>query len=77
MSTPNINSLNEGIVGQVANSLVNTANYISDTLQGNVSFCPECLCSIELMDARSDRLPKPRRRWARSRPRETFLGRIA
>lgn len=36
MSAPNVNAPNEGIVGQVTNSLGNAVNYVSDTLQGNV-----------------------------------------
>lgn len=36
MSAPNVDAPNEGIVGQVTNSLGNAVNYVSDTLQGNV-----------------------------------------
>nr|POE88321.1 glucose-repressible gene protein [Quercus suber] len=34
MSAPNVNKPNEGIVGQVANSVSNAANYVSETIQG-------------------------------------------
>merc|ERR1711879_913977 len=34
MSAPNANAPNEGIVGQVTNSLSNAANYVSETVQG-------------------------------------------
>lgn len=37
MSAPNVNKPNEGIVGQVANSVGNAVNYVSDTLQGNAA----------------------------------------
>ncbi|KAJ6256799.1 hypothetical protein Dda_8667 [Drechslerella dactyloides] len=37
MSAPNVDKPNEGIVGQMANSVKNTANYVSDTLQGKAS----------------------------------------
>jgi len=35
MSAPNANKPNEGIVGQVTNSLSNAANYVSETIQGS------------------------------------------
>jgi hypothetical protein len=34
MSAPNVDKPNEGIVGQVTNSVSNAANYVSETLQG-------------------------------------------
>ena len=34
MSAPNVDKPNEGIVGQIANSVGNAANYVSETLQG-------------------------------------------
>merc|ERR1712137_1317615 len=34
MSAPNANAPNEGIVGQVTNSVANAANYVSETIQG-------------------------------------------
>lgn len=34
MSAPNVDKPNEGIVGQVANSLNNAATYVSETMQG-------------------------------------------
>ena len=34
MSAPNVNKPNEGIIGQVTNSLSNAANYVSETVQG-------------------------------------------
>ncbi|PPJ59267.1 hypothetical protein CBER1_04252 [Cercospora berteroae] len=34
MSAPNADKPNEGIVGQIGNSLQNAANYVSDTVQG-------------------------------------------
>jgi F0F1-type ATP synthase membrane subunit b/b' len=37
MSAPNIDKPNEGIVGQITNSLGNAANYVSETIQGNAS----------------------------------------
>lgn len=37
MSAPNVDKPNEGILGSVANSAGNAVNYVSDTLQGNVS----------------------------------------
>lgn len=33
-SAPNANAPNEGIVGQIANSVSNAANYVSETIQG-------------------------------------------
>lgn len=35
MSAPNVDKPNEGIVGQVANSVKNAANYVSESIQGN------------------------------------------
>jgi hypothetical protein len=35
MSAPNVDKPNEGIVGQVTNSISNAANYVSETLQGS------------------------------------------
>jgi len=37
MSAPNVNKPNEGIVGQVTNSVKNAANYVSETVQGNTA----------------------------------------
>ncbi|KAE9983558.1 hypothetical protein BLS_004140 [Venturia inaequalis] len=37
MSAPNVDKPNEGIVGQISNSLGNAANYVSETIQGNAS----------------------------------------
>ncbi|EWC44466.1 hypothetical protein DRE_06734 [Drechslerella stenobrocha 248] len=34
MSAPNVNKPNEGIVGQIQNSLENAGTYISETIQG-------------------------------------------
>jgi len=34
MSAPNANKPNEGIVGQIGNSISNAANYVSETVQG-------------------------------------------
>ncbi|PVI03986.1 hypothetical protein DM02DRAFT_611798 [Periconia macrospinosa] len=34
MSAPNVDKPNEGIVGQVTNSISNAANYVSETVQG-------------------------------------------
>ncbi|KAG9539005.1 hypothetical protein KCU79_g19845, partial [Aureobasidium melanogenum] len=34
MSAPNANKPNEGIVGQIGNSLNNAAQYVSETVQG-------------------------------------------
>lgn len=34
MSAPNVDKPNEGILGQVANSVTNAANYVSETIQG-------------------------------------------
>ncbi|KAI5361565.1 Putative glucose-repressible protein Grg1 [Septoria linicola] len=34
MSAPNADKPNEGIVGQISNSIGNAANYVSDTIQG-------------------------------------------
>ncbi|KAI5367623.1 putative glucose-repressible protein Grg1 [Septoria linicola] len=34
MSAPNANQPNEGIVGQIGNSIQNAANYVSETVQG-------------------------------------------
>ena len=36
MSAPNVDAPNEGIIGQVTNSVGNAVNYVSDTLQGTV-----------------------------------------
>jgi hypothetical protein len=35
MSAPNVDKPNEGIVGQIGNSINNAANYVSETLQGH------------------------------------------
>ncbi|KAJ4341403.1 Ras- protein rsr1 [Didymella glomerata] len=35
MSAPNANKPNEGIIGQIGNSISNAANYVSETVQGN------------------------------------------
>jgi hypothetical protein len=37
MSAPNVDKPNEGIVGQVTNSVKNAANYVSETVQGNTA----------------------------------------
>ncbi|KAF7979245.1 hypothetical protein HWV62_43222 [Athelia sp. TMB] len=37
MSAPNVNGPNEGIIGQVSNSVGNAVNYVSDTLQGTTA----------------------------------------
>ena len=37
MSAPNVDKPNEGIVGQITNSVKNAGNYVSETLQGNAS----------------------------------------
>jgi len=34
MSAPNVDKPNEGIVGQITNSVTNAANYVSETVQG-------------------------------------------
>ena len=34
MSAPNADKPNEGIVGQISNSIGNAANYVSETVQG-------------------------------------------
>lgn len=34
MSAPNVNKPNEGIIGQVTNSVSNAANYVAETIQG-------------------------------------------
>ncbi|WPH01407.1 Hypothetical protein R9X50_00425200 [Acrodontium crateriforme] len=34
MSAPNVNAPNEGIIGQIQNTVTNAANYVSETLQG-------------------------------------------
>ncbi|WPG97548.1 Hypothetical protein R9X50_00032500 [Acrodontium crateriforme] len=34
MSAPNTNKPNEGIVGQIQNTVANAANYVSETVQG-------------------------------------------
>ncbi|KAF4549723.1 putative glucose-repressible protein Grg1 [Elsinoe fawcettii] len=34
MSVPNADKPNEGIVGQISNSVSNAANYVSETIQG-------------------------------------------
>ena len=35
MSAPNANKPNEGIIGQIGNSISNAANYVSETVQGS------------------------------------------
>merc|ERR1712014_545961 len=35
MSAPNVDKPNEGIVGQISNSIGNAVNYVSETIQGN------------------------------------------
>lgn len=40
MSAPNANAPNEGIVGQISNSISNAANYVSETVQGKVCLDP-------------------------------------
>ncbi|EMF16005.1 uncharacterized protein SEPMUDRAFT_124141 [Sphaerulina musiva SO2202] len=37
MSAPNANAPNEGIVGQIANSVSNAANYVAETVQGKTA----------------------------------------
>jgi hypothetical protein len=37
MSAPNFDKPNEGIVGQVTNSVKNAANYVSESIQGNTA----------------------------------------
>jgi len=37
MSAPNVDKPNEGIIGQVTNSVKNAANYVSETVQGNTA----------------------------------------
>ncbi|KAF3918320.1 hypothetical protein ABW21_db0206054 [Orbilia brochopaga] len=37
MSAPNVNKPNEGILGQVKNSVENAGNYIAETVQGKGS----------------------------------------
>jgi hypothetical protein len=37
MSAPNLDKPNEGIVGQISNSIGNAVNYATETLQGNAS----------------------------------------
>ncbi|KAF2437149.1 hypothetical protein EJ08DRAFT_644669 [Tothia fuscella] len=37
MSAPNADKPNEGIVGQISNSVKNAANYVSESVQGNAS----------------------------------------
>jgi hypothetical protein len=37
MSAPNVDKPNEGIVGQISNSVKNAANYVSETVQGNAA----------------------------------------
>merc|ERR1739845_232590 len=37
MFAPNVDAPNEGIVGQVTNSVKNAANYVSETIQGNAA----------------------------------------
>ncbi|KAM3423451.1 hypothetical protein BST61_g882 [Cercospora zeina] len=37
MSAPNADKPNEGIVGQIGNSIQNAANYVSETVQGKSS----------------------------------------
>ncbi|CAI6333012.1 unnamed protein product [Periconia digitata] len=34
MSAPNVDKPNEGLVGQISNSVTNAANYVSETIQG-------------------------------------------
>jgi hypothetical protein len=34
MSAPNVNKPNEGILGQAANAVTNTVNYVSESIQG-------------------------------------------
>jgi len=37
MSAPNVDKPNEGIVGQIANSVKNAGNYVSESVQGKSS----------------------------------------
>jgi hypothetical protein len=37
MSAPNMDKPNEGILGQVKNTVTNAANYVSETVQGKTS----------------------------------------
>jgi Glucose-repressible protein Grg1 len=37
MSAPNLDKPNEGIIGQISNSVSNAANYVTETIQGNAS----------------------------------------
>ena len=36
-NTPNVDKPNEGIVGQISNSIGNAVNYVSETIQGNTA----------------------------------------
>lgn len=38
MSAPSANAPNDGIVAQIGTSLNNAVKYVSETIQGNVSF---------------------------------------
>lgn len=35
MSAPNVNKPNEGIIGQIGNSVANAANYVSESVKGD------------------------------------------
>lgn len=72
MSAPNVNKPNEGIVGQVANSVGNAVNYVSDTLQGNVSWVETSLSNRVSNFFLFQRLPKSRRRRVKNKPRAIF-----
>lgn len=37
MPAPNVDQPNEGIVGQISNTIANAANYVSETIQGNTA----------------------------------------
>ncbi|THW91523.1 hypothetical protein D6D15_03787 [Aureobasidium pullulans] len=37
MPAPNVDEPNQGIVGQIGNSIANAANYVSETISGNAA----------------------------------------
>jgi len=49
MSAPNANAPNEGIIGQISNSVANAANYVSESIQGKSYFAIE-VSRVTLVD---------------------------
>lgn len=66
MSAPNVDKPNEGIVGQITNSVTNAVNYVSESIQGTVSLSNHVDTLEHIADPLSSLL-RPRRKPTRRR----------